>query len=75
MILKAMADTGIESAETVAKIGDSQIDIVEGQNAGCGMTFGITTGSQGVDLLQAANPTHVVHSLQEMADLIVACGV
>ena len=75
MILKAMADTGIDSASEVAKIGDSQIDIQEGQNANCGMTFGVTTGSQTEDLLQAANPTHVVNSLNEMFEVIAACSV
>ena len=75
MIHKAMADTGIESAEEVAKIGDSQIDIHEGQNAGCAMTFGVTTGSQTAELLQAANPTKVVATLSEMCDFIVASAV
>lgn len=72
MIQQAMAQTGIDSAAHVAKIGDSQIDIHEGQNAGCGMTFGVTTGSQTVDLLQTANPTKVVASLSEMYEFIVA---
>ena len=72
MIQKAMADTGVESAANVAKIGDSQIDIHEGQNAGCGMTFGVTTGSQTVSLLQAASPTKVVESLAEMRQFIGA---
>jgi len=72
MITKAMADTNIESEASVAKIGDSQIDIHEGQNAGCGMTFGVTTGSQTADLLQIANPTKVVESLSEMCEFILA---
>lgn len=75
MIHKAMADTGVETASQVAKIGDSQIDIHEGQNAGCGMTFGVTTGSQTAELLKAANPTHVVDSLSEMLDVVVGCSV
>jgi len=72
MITKAMDDTGIGSATEVAKIGDSQIDIHEGQNAGCGMTFGVTTGSQTVSLLQAASPTKVVESLSEMCEFVMA---
>lgn len=75
MIHKAMALTGVESAAQVAKIGDSQIDIHEGQNADCGMTFGVTTGSQTAELLEAANPTHVVNSLSEMLDVVVGCSV
>ena len=46
MIHLAMRQTNIKSCQAVAKIGDSAIDIEEGQNAGCGMTFGVTTGAQ-----------------------------
>ncbi len=72
MIHLAMKSTAVENCEAVAKIGDSAIDIEEGKNAGCGMTFGITTGAQTQTQLQAARPTHVVHSLDEMFDLIAA---
>ncbi len=63
MILKAMAITGVESPAVVAKVGDSQIDILEGKNAHCGITIGITTGSQTAEQLEAANPTKVVDDL------------
>ncbi len=66
MILKAMAITGVEAPAAVAKVGDSQIDILEGQNAHCGITIGITTGSQTAEQLQAANPTKVVDDLWEV---------
>lgn len=46
MIHKAMELTGVTDASNVAKIGDSQIDIEEGQNANCCMTLVITTGAQ-----------------------------
>ena len=70
MIHLAMQQTGVQSAEKVAKVGDSEIDIEEGKNADCGMTFGITTGAQSKSQLESANPTHVVDSLQEMLQLI-----
>lgn len=66
MIEAAMALTGVTSAETVVKIGDSQIDIEEGQNANCGLTFGITTGAQTEAQLQLSNPSAVLHSLSEL---------
>lgn len=72
MIYLAMSQTGIESSESVAKIGDSAIDIEEGNNAGCGMTFGVTTGAQTESQLRIAKPTHIVHSLSEMCELILA---
>jgi len=72
MILKAMQLTDITSPEAVAKVGDSQIDIEEGQNANCGMTFGITTGAQTEEQLRQANPTRVIHRLTELLRAIAA---
>lgn len=66
MIQKAMVMTGVDSPALVAKIGDSKIDIEEGQNANCGQTFGITTGAQTEDQLREANPTAVLHSLKQL---------
>ncbi|KAA5538884.1 phosphonatase-like hydrolase [Roseiconus nitratireducens] len=66
MIHKAMQLTGVRQAASVVKIGDSQIDIDEGKNAGCGMTFGITTGAQTESQLRQANPTEVLERLAEI---------
>ncbi|HIE99209.1 MAG TPA: HAD family hydrolase, partial [Fuerstia sp.] len=69
---QAMEGNDVASSEFVVKIGDSAIDIEEGKNADCGMTFGVTSGAQTESQLRAADPTHVVHSLEEMLDLILA---
>ena len=66
MIWLAMKQANVASSRAVAKIGDSAIDIEEGKNAGCGMTFGVTTGAQTELQLSAANPTHIVANLGEM---------
>lgn len=70
MIHLAMKQTGINEASAVAKIGDSQIDIEEGKNAGCGSTFGITTGAQPESLLNDSNPTAVLGNLAELLESI-----
>ena len=70
MIQLAMKRTGVANAEAVVKIGDSQIDIVEGKNAECGLTFGITTGAQTEAMLRVASPSYVVQSLSEFLALI-----
>lgn len=70
MIHLAMKQTGVSEASAVAKIGDSQIDIEEGKNAGCGSTFGITTGAQPESLLKESNPTAVLGSLAELLENI-----
>jgi phosphonatase-like hydrolase len=72
MIWLAMQQTGVESSQSVVKIGDSAIDIEEGRNAECGMTFGVTTGAQTELQLRSAKPTHIVDSLSEMCDLVIA---
>ena len=66
MIHKAMELTGVTDSSHVAKVGDSQIDIKEGQNAECGQNFGITTGAQTESLLLEAGPTAVIQSLSEL---------
>jgi phosphonatase-like hydrolase len=70
MILNAMAQLGIANAKYVAKIGDSAIDIIEGQNAGCGLTAGVLTGAQNHEQLAAANPTHIFESLTDLLQYI-----
>jgi len=68
MIELAMQQTGIENAREVIKVGDSQIDIEEGKNADCAMTFGITTGAQTEAFLRAASPTGILHHLTELLE-------
>jgi phosphoglycolate phosphatase-like HAD superfamily hydrolase len=36
------------------------------------MTFGVTTGAQTELQLRSAEPTHIVDSLGEMCDLVIA---
>lgn len=72
MIQEAMKLTGVSLSANVAKIGDSQIDIAEGQNADCGMTLGITTGAQTEAQLAASNPTAIIHCLADLIPLVDA---
>ncbi|KKX50031.1 HAD family hydrolase [Sphingobacterium sp. IITKGP-BTPF85] len=70
MIQLAMAKMGITDASTVAKIGDSTIDIQEGQNAGCGLSIGITTGAHTAVQLATANPDQVISDLLDILPVI-----
>ncbi len=72
MILLAMETLGITDASQVAKVGDSMIDIEEGKAAGCGLTFGVTTGAQTADQLAGANPDFIIDSLTEIKDKLGA---
>lgn len=67
MIEKMMRDGGIESAAEVAKVGDTEVDVREGHNAGCKYVIGVTTGIFSREGLEAYHPTHIV---DDMADII-----
>jgi phosphonatase-like hydrolase len=72
MIVLAMNHLQIVDQSAVFKIGDSIIDIVEGQNAGCGFNFGITTGAHTREQLLMASPTAVLDHLEELKSWINA---
>lgn len=72
MILLAMQKFGIANAKEVVKVGDSIIDIQEGQNAGCGLSIGITTGAHTVAQLQSAKPDFIINDLMALLPLIQA---
>jgi len=70
MIDLAMNMYGIQDPKNVIKVGDSIIDIEEGQNAGCGLSVGITTGAHSFYQLQSANPDYIINNLLELVPII-----
>ncbi|MES2063647.1 MAG: phosphonatase-like hydrolase [Bacteroidota bacterium] len=70
MILFAMKRFNLTDASQVVKVGDSAIDIEEGQNAGCGLSIGITTGAHTAEQLQTAHPDNIIADLMEVLPLI-----
>jgi phosphonatase-like hydrolase len=70
MIDLAMDIYGIQDPKKVIKVGDSIIDIEEGQNAGCGLNIGITTGAHSYQQLRSANPDYIIHDLLELVPII-----
>ncbi|MFT3933177.1 MAG: phosphonatase-like hydrolase [Chitinophagaceae bacterium] len=70
MILLAMKQFNITDAKEVAKVGDSIIDIEEGQNAGCSLSIGITTGAHTQQQLQTAKPDYIINNLIELLPLV-----
>jgi len=70
MIHKMMLEGGIENADEVAKVGDTEVDIREGQNAGCRYNIGITTGSFTRAELEKYNPTHIIDDIAQVIDII-----
>ncbi|WP_104382789.1 HAD-IA family hydrolase [Sphingobacterium sp. HMA12] len=70
MIDLARANFSITDPTAVVKIGDSIIDIQEGQNAGCALSIGITTGAHHADQLKSANPDYIIDDLLEIVPII-----
>ncbi len=70
MILKAMDHFNIMDPKEVVKIGDSKVDIKEGQNAACLLSIGITTGAQSRDEMRKANPDYIIDSLEELFPIL-----
>ena len=70
MIHLAMQQFNITDPSVVAKVGDSIIDIQEGQNANCGLVVGITTGAHSMDQLRSARPDQVIENLLEILPLL-----
>jgi len=66
MIIFAMNLFNITDSSSVAKVGDSTVDIQEGQNAGCGLSIGITTGAHTSAQLKTANPDQIIDDLSEL---------
>ncbi|MBD3750046.1 MAG: HAD-IA family hydrolase [Sphingobacteriales bacterium] len=66
MIQKMMKELGIENRAEIAKIGDTEVDILEGHQAGCAYIIGVTTGAYTRQELEKANPTHIIDSFREL---------
>jgi phosphonatase-like hydrolase len=70
MIYFAMSKFGIVNSNEVAKVGDSIVDIQEGQNAGCGLTIGTTTGAHTEEQLLSAKPDYVINDLIDILPIL-----
>jgi phosphonatase-like hydrolase len=70
MIQKIMQELGVDSADKVAKVGDTEVDVNEGFNAGCKYSIGVTTGAFTREALAPYNPTHIIDSLAEVLEVV-----
>ena len=65
MIEVLMEDLGIESPVQVLKVGDTEVDVEEGRNAGCGKVVSVTTGTCTREQLQSYSPDFIIDDLQD----------
>lgn len=66
MIKTIMNALQIENASHVVKVGDTEVDILEGRNSGCGLVVSVTTGAFTKEELQPFNPDYIISSLEEL---------
>lgn len=70
MIHKMMVEGHIVKPREVAKVGDTEVDIREGQNAGCRFVIGVTTGIFTREEMEAYNPTHIIDDIAQVIHII-----
>ncbi len=70
MIFRAMEYCKIRDARLVAKVGDTPVDLQEGDAAGCGLVIGVTTGAFTRDVLEREKHTHLILSLPEIIPIL-----
>jgi phosphonatase-like hydrolase len=70
MIEVLMEDLGIGSPAQVLKVGDTEVDVEEGRNAGCGKVVSVTTGAYTREQLQPYGPDFIIDDLQELLPII-----
>lgn len=71
MIQVLMQRAGINDASEVAKIGDTEVDINEGRNAGCSLVVAVTTGAFSRSQLELHHPDHIIDNLNQLPALIL----
>lgn len=70
MITTIMQQLQIPDAAAIVKVGDTEVDILEGRNAGCGKVVSVTTGACNRSQLSIHKPDAIIDSLQELPALI-----
>lgn len=71
MIQKAMAIVGVTDAAQVLKAGDSEIDVLEGKNAKCGLTVGVLSGAQTKAQIEVAKPDYILEKLTDLEQILL----
>lgn len=72
MIQELMSRAGITDAAEVAKVGDTEVDVSEGRNAGCGLVVAVATGAYSSTQLAEYDPDFILPDLSTLSSLILA---
>lgn len=70
MIEALMKKADVHDTKKVIKIGDTEVDVNEGKNAGCLYSIAVTTGAFAQEELMAYNPSFIISDLREVITII-----
>jgi len=70
MIQTLMERGGVDDPKEVVKVGDTEVDINEGRNAGCALVVAVTTGAFTREQLNTYHPDHIIDDLSQLPALI-----
>lgn len=70
MIEAIMKQLQVTDPGQVVKVGDTEVDVAEGRNAGCGLVVSVTTGAYTRNELEQYSPDNIIDSLAELPPLI-----
>jgi phosphonatase-like hydrolase len=70
MIEELMHRTSVSDASKIIKVGDTEVDVHEGKNAGCRFSIGVTTGAFTRSELEKHHPSFIIDDLEELISII-----
>lgn len=70
MIEEMMKISDVKDPKKVIKVGDTEVDINEGINAGCLYSIAVTTGAFTREELAVYNPSFIIDDLKELVTII-----
>jgi phosphonatase-like hydrolase len=70
MIEKMMKKAGINDPRKVIKVGDTEVDVMEGKNTGCLLSIAVTTGAFSREALIPYAPDYIIDNLGELDSIL-----
>lgn len=71
MIEQMMKSAGIKDHQKVVKVGDTEVDVMEGRNAGCLLSIAVTTGAFTREALVPYAPDFIIDGLDELEPILL----
>lgn len=70
MIQRMMSEAGIDDTKQVIKVGDTEVDVLEGKNADCLYSIAVTTGAFMRKDLEPYQPSFIIDDMKELIQII-----